>query len=66
MKKADLIAKDTGLAQLFQDTESGKVPYKLPFRAVDGIYNGCAECNVAGLSSHGGTVGSNGGGDTTT
>ena len=62
MKKADLIAKDKGLAQLFQDTESGKAPYKLPFRAVDGVYNGCAGCNVAGLSSHGGTVGSTGGG----
>ena len=66
MKKADLIAKDKGLAKLFQDTESGKAPYKLPFRAVDGVYNGCAKCTVAGLPSHGGTIGSTGGGTTTT
>ena len=66
MKKSDLIAKDKGLAKLFQDTESGKAPYKMPFKAVDGVYNGCAKCNVAGLPSHGGTVGSTGGGDTTT
>ena len=65
MEKADLIDNDKGLAKLFQDTESGKAPYKMPFRAVDGVYNGCAKCNVAGLPSHGGTVGSTGG-DTTT
>ena len=56
MEKADLIDHDKGLAKLFQDTESGKAPYKMPFRAVDGVYNGCAKCNVAGLPSHGGTV----------
>ena len=56
LAKADLIAKDKLLTQLFQDSENGKVPYKLPFRAVDGAYNGCAKCNVAGLPSHGGSV----------
>ena len=55
--KAALVANDKALAKLYQDSENGKVPYKLPFRAVDGSYNGCAKCTVAGLSSHGGLVG---------
>ena len=53
--KADLVKKDKPLAQLFQDSENGKAPYKLPFRAVDGSYNGCAKCNVAGLTSYDGS-----------
>ena len=55
MKKADLVKKDKPLAQLFQDSENGKAPYKLPFRAVDGSYNGCTKCNVAGLTSYDGS-----------
>ena len=64
MKKADLVAKDKLLAKLFQDSESGKAPYRLPFRAVHGSYTGCSTCNVAGLKSHGGSVA--GGSATTT
>ena len=57
MKKDDLIGKDKGLAKLFQDAENGKAPYKIPFRVVDGSYNGCAKCSVAGLpSAHGGSI----------
>ena len=47
---------DKLLAQLFQDSENGKVPYRLPFRAVDGSYNGCAKCKVAGLPSYDGST----------
>ena len=55
MKKADLVSKDKDLAKLFQESENGKAPYNLPFRAVDGSYNGCAKCNVAGLTSYDGS-----------
>merc|ERR1712226_1475183 len=57
MKKADLENKDKALTKLFQDSKNGKVPYKLPSGPVDGLYDGCAKCNVAGLASHGGSIG---------
>lgn len=56
VKKADLIARDKLLAKLFQDSENGNAPYKLPFRAVHGSYTGCTTCNVADLKSHGGST----------
>ena len=54
VKRADFVSKDKALAKLFQDSEAMSVSYRLPTRAVDGIYTGCKKCGQVGGKNHGG------------